>query len=145
MATSASSSPAAAKTSGNSPQTMPSFRLLTSPACVTLESSRSKSVVRQKSPGGGAARPSLAKAPCSSYPQLPLIVQARFAGSLQSVVKNPTKANGLHLVILVPEIGNPENPRLSAAVLPGVLRGLPLERRPVLPIRRVLRRAIEII
>ena len=43
--------------------------------------------------------------------ELPLIVQARFAGSLQSVVKNPTKANGLHLVILVPEIWNRENPR----------------------------------
>ena len=40
--------PAAAKNSGKSPHAMPSLRLLTSPAWLTLERFRSSSVVRQK-------------------------------------------------------------------------------------------------
>jgi hypothetical protein len=40
--------PAAANTSGNSPQAIPSFRLLTSPAWLTLDRFASTTLVRQK-------------------------------------------------------------------------------------------------
>ena len=46
--TCARSIPAAANTSGNSPQAIPSFRLLTSPAWLTLDRFASSNVVRQK-------------------------------------------------------------------------------------------------
>src|SRR5690242_12370577 len=52
----ASDSPCAAKNSGNRPQTIPSLRLLTSPAWLTADSARSRQLTWTKTWRKGAAR-----------------------------------------------------------------------------------------
>ncbi|OHE86655.1 MAG: hypothetical protein A2579_03555 [Lysobacterales bacterium RIFOXYD1_FULL_69_11] len=84
----ARSMPAAAKNSGNSPHAMPSLRLLTSPAWLTLDRSRSRQLVRRKtSPADNGATSACRRDSAATWCR---VSRTSHAESSRPIATNPT-------------------------------------------------------